>query len=742
MRRVAVLLAVLSSVGTVRAQGTKADYERAARLGTELPDGIRDLPGPPQWIDGGPRFWYGVRRKDGYEYIAVDPILNTKAPAFDAKKLAAALAAGSGEKVEATELPIDRLRLDGNSVRFRAFDEFMKFDGASGTLTKEKGPPPRGKKLAPHPDSQRSPYSGDPISPDGKWEASVEDFNLTVKNRDTDDVVLATKDGAEKDFYESEFFWSPDSSKLFVFQVLAAKAGQIHLVESAPGDRFLPKVHKLAQPKPGDKLNRRVPRLFHPADDVEVPIDAEPFANPHDLSHVHWDADSNRVTLLNNPRGHASLTLESIDAYDGRVKPVFVETSKTFVDYNGKLYLHPFDETGELIWMSERDGWNHLYLMDSATGLVKNKITKGEWVVRRVDRMDAADRKIWFWAHGVRPGQDPYHLHYCRCDLDGRNLVVLTAGDGTHEVWISPDRTYFVDQYSRVDLKPVVELRRMDDGKLVLTLETATAPEYDLAFGRRNPERFVAKGRDGKTDIHGVIYRPSNFDPKKSYPVVQEIYAGPTHFWVPKRFRAWNDSIQPLVETGVIGVVIDGMGSNWRSKAFHDVCWKNLSDAGFPDSIAWLRAAAAKYPELDLNRVGIFGSSAGGRNAVRALIDRHDFYKVAVADCGNHDDRLFHQWYGELWMGYPVNLHYYFQSNITQAHRLEGKLLLTVGELDRNVDPANTLRLVDALSKADKDFEMYVAPGHAHGAVLSPAVSRRQTDFFVRHLLGVEPRAK
>jgi dipeptidyl aminopeptidase/acylaminoacyl peptidase len=259
--------------------------------------------------------------------------------------------------------------------------------------------------------------------------------------------------------------------------------------------------------------------------------------------------------------------------------------------------------------------------------------------------------------------------------------------------------------------------------------------------GWQFPERFVAKGRDGKTDIYGVIYRPTNFDAKKKYPIVEEIYSGPTEFHVPKRFTAVNDPLQPIVELGFIGVIIDGMGTNWRSKAFHDTCWKNLADGGFPDRIAWLQAAAAKHPEMDSTRVGIYGGSAGGRNALRALIAHNDFYKVAVADSGNHDDRFHNIWYGELWMGHPIGPQYEEQSNVAQASKMKGKLLLIAGELDRNVDPALTMRTADALIKADKDFDMLIVPGGTHCPTSLPYVSRKRMDFFVRHLLGVEPRA-
>jgi dipeptidyl aminopeptidase/acylaminoacyl peptidase len=415
------------------------------------------------------------------------------------------------------------------------------------------------------------------------------------------------------------------------------------------------------------------------------------------------------------------------------------EQSRTFVDYSGKLFTEYLDDTGEIIWMSERDGWNHLYLYDAKAGQVKNQITKGEWVVRGVERVDKEKRQIWFRAGGIRPGQDPYYIHFARVNFDGSGLVVLTEGDGTHNIEFSPDRRFFIDTWSRVDQPPVNDLRRSDDGKWICELEKADWSALVKA-GWQTPERFVAKGRDGGTDIYGIINRPTHFDPKKKYPVIESIYAGPQGAFVPKGFSSLNN-MQSLSELGFIVVQMDGMGTSYRSKKFHDVCWKNLGDAGFPDRILWMKAAAAKYSYMDLTRVGIYGGSAGGQNALGALLAHGDFYKAGVADCGCHDNRMDKIWWNEQWMGWPIGPHYEEQSNVTQAHKLTGKLLLTVGELDKNVDPSSTMQVVNALIKADKDFELIVFPGAGHGAGGSPYGRRRMQDFFVRHLLGVEPRS-
>jgi dipeptidyl aminopeptidase/acylaminoacyl peptidase len=422
----------------------------------------------------------------------------------------------------------------------------------------------------------------------------------------------------------------------------------------------------------------------------------------------------------------------------GEVRTIIEEQSPTFIDYSQKTYLHRLPETDQYLWSSERDGWNHLYLYDARTG-ESRQVTRGKWVVREVDRVDAEKQQVWFRAGGIRPEQDPYHLHYCRVNFDGSGLVILTDGDGTHSIQPSPDGETFVDTYSRVDLPPVTELRSASDGALIAALASADASEL-LSAGWRMPERFVATGRDGETDIWGMILRPTNFDPEKKYPVIEYIYAGPHGAHVPKEFRSHYGQ-QELAELGFILVMIDGMGTNHRGKAFHDVAWKNIADAGFPDRVLWIKAAAGKEPAMDITKVGIYGGSAGGQNAMRALLDHNDFYDAAVADCGCHDNRMDKIWWNEAWMGWPVDKSYEKSSNVVDAHKLEGKLLLVVGEADENVDPSSTLQVVDALIRADKDFEFLLVPGAGHGALGNPYARRRMWDFFVRNLLEVEPRS-
>ncbi|MFK8111629.1 MAG: prolyl oligopeptidase family serine peptidase, partial [Rubripirellula sp.] len=443
--------------------------------------------------------------------------------------------------------------------------------------------------------------------------------------------------------------------------------------------------------------------------------------------------------FLYNQRGHQRLRLISVNAKTAEPRVTIDEASETFICYSSKTFLKRMDATEEAIWMSERDGWNHLYLIDTKTGKMKNRITAGHWVVREVERVDEQARQIYVKVSGIDPDQDPYHLHLIRVDFDGKNLVRLTAGDGDHRWQFAENNEFLIDTYSRVDLPQITELRRADTGELVCELERADATELE-AISWQPPQRFVAKGRDGETNIHGIIVRPTNFDPKRKYPVLEAIYAGPHSSFVPRRFGL-HASLYSMAELGFIVVKIDGMGTSHRSKAFHDVCWQNLGDSGFPDRIAWIKAASEQHSEMDLSRVGIWGGSAGGQSAMRALIAHGDFYHAAVADCGCHDNRVDKIWWNEQWMGYPIASHYQDQSNVTQAHRMQGDLMLIWGELDRNVDPASTMQVIDALVKANKDFEQLIMPGVGHGAAGHPYAKRRQADFFIRKLWGRTPRA-
>ncbi len=432
-----------------------------------------------------------------------------------------------------------------------------------------------------------------------------------------------------------------------------------------------------------------------------------------------------------------------MDARTGAVRHLVDERSRTFIwtthteELNLQL-VNWLQQTDELIYVSEQSGWRQLYLVDAISGTMK-PITHGEWVLRGIEKIDETAREVWFRASGVFPGQDPYLVHFGRVKFDGTGLVFLTEGDGNHAIQFSPDRRFLIDTFSRVDAAPVTELRRASDGGKICRLEEADLSEL-RASGWQPPEVFAAPGRDGKTPIYGIICRPRDFDPARRYPVIEDIYAGPQGSFVPKSFSG-RDRYENYTRQGFIVVKIDGLGTANRSKAFHDVCWKNLKDGGFEDRILWMQAAAKKHPSLDLSRVGIFGTSAGGQNAAAAVLFHPEFYKAAVANCGCHDNRMDKASWNEQWMGYPVGPQYSECSNIDNAGRLRGALFLIVGELDTNVPPESTLRLADALIKAGKDFEFLLVPGADHGVrgPATPYVERRMQDFFVRTLQGATP---
>jgi dipeptidyl aminopeptidase/acylaminoacyl peptidase len=401
-----------------------------------------------------------------------------------------------------------------------------------------------------------------------------------------------------------------------------------------------------------------------------------------------------------------------------------------------KKYRFDVGDGKEVVWMSERDGWNHLYLLDGASGAVRNQITKGAWPVRSVVKVDEPTRQIWFSANGMYPGKDPYFAYYYRINFDGTGLTRLTGdADANHVAAFSSDGKYFVDTYSRIDLAPVSELRLASDGSLVAEIERGDISAL-AAAGWRAPEPFVAAGRDGKTEIYGVIVRPSNFDPAKKYPVIENIYAGPQGSFVPNSFAAFNP-MMAQADLGFIVVQIDGMGTANRSKTFHDVAWKNLGDAGFPDRILWHKAAAAKFPWYDTSRVGIYGTSAGGQNSLGGMLFHPEFYTAAVSAAGCHDNRMDKIWWNEQWMGWPLGPQYSASSNVDNANRLQGHVLLVVGELDTNVDPSSTMQVVNQLIKHDKDFDLLYIPGAGHGAGGAYGEHKR-FDFFVRHLLGMK----
>ncbi|MEI7576819.1 MAG: prolyl oligopeptidase family serine peptidase [Armatimonadota bacterium] len=590
-------------------------------------------------------------------------------------------------------------------------------------------------------------------SPDGKWRITFTDNQANLFDVGTKEKKQLTTDGSAANAYRGPVFWSPDSTSVVFYQVKPEESHPLNIVMTSPPDQFQPKLTSRQYLKPGDKIAQ--PTICaYTLGDVQLSKDQPDMGSKKreiwEIDKERWISDSKFIYRVNY-RGHQRMDLKMLSVQSVEQTAFhswntkILETSKTFIDWTAKSFFEYVPGAKIGIWQSEMSGWSHLYSYDFAHDPSMHAparlrpITRGQWVVRALDRVDEDKRQIWFQASGMDGDQDPYNVHFCRVNFDGTGFTRLTEGNGNHRVSYSPDGAYLLDSYSRPDLAPVHEVRSALTGKKVLDLEVADASELTKA-GFQMPRVFSAKGRDGKTDIWGHVYLPTNFDPAKSYPVVEDIYAGPHSSHVPKNFHTNAGGMQ-MAELGFIVVRIDGMGTSNRSKAFHDVCYQNIVDAGFPDRILWMKSVAREIPQMDLTRVGIYGTSAGGQNTLHALLTQGDFYKVGVADCGCYDNRMDKIWWNEQWMGL-VGPHYEAQSGRTLAKNLRGKLLLLLGEADTNVDPASTYQVIDALIKADKDFDFVVIPNVGHGAVGHPYGKRKLRDFLVKNLLGVEPRWK
>ena len=572
------------------------------------------------------------------------------------------------------------------------------------------------------------------MSPDGKLQIYHKDNNLWMK-QDGQERALTTN-GDSSYYYSAWGSFSADGRYYATVRIKPAPKHYVYYVESSPKDRLEPILHKQEYAKPGDSLNYRVPVIVELATGRVVEPSTELFQHQYQVSAPRWDADNEHVTFEFNERGHKTYRILELSAQTGQVRTLIEEKNDKYINYNRQRRID-LQDGKHIIWTSERDGRHHIYLYDRQKGQLVRQITKGEYYVRDIQYVDEKAGVIYFSACGMNKHEDPYLIHYYKIGLNGKGLVCLTPEEGTHNATFTDDMAYFIDRYSTVTTPPVTVLRSGKDGKILRTLETADIPALEKA-GWKAPEVFVAKGRDGKTDMWGLIQRPSNFDPNKKYPIIEYIYSGPGDQYVPKTFTPWLYYLQNMAELGFIVVQVDAMTTSFRTREFEEVCYKNLKDAGLPDRIAWIKAAAKKYPYMDIDRVGIYGCSAGGQNALAAVLWHGDFYKAAYAACGCHDNRMDKIWWNEQWMGYPVDSSYVECSNVENAYRLERPLMLVVGELDDNVDPASTMQVVNALQKAGKDFELVVIPG-AHHTMGENYGDHKRYDFFVRHLMGVEP---
>ncbi|WP_028350595.1 S9 family peptidase [Bradyrhizobium murdochi] len=722
-----------------------SDYKRAMTIGDQYAKLTTNVSDVPFWLADGESFVYRQTTKGKHQFILVNAATGTKQPAFDHTRLAAALNRASHKDYKADNLPFAGFKMakDAGRITFNIENTRWSCDLVSDACTSNTMPPQAYQyryDRTPPAENNREKTS---VSPDGKWLAYSKNYNLFLRSKDGSRNIPLTWDGSESNYYAlSTLKWSPDSRHLAGYRIRPGHKRQVHYLESSPRDQLQPKHWTMTYPKAGDTLALHQPVLFDIVSRRQIAVDNASFPNPYSLSPILWWKDGRGFTFEFNQRGHQLYRVVEVDASTGQVRSLIDEVSHTFVDYQplvnqprtGKTFRYDVDDGKEIIWASERDGYEHLYLFNGRTGELKNQITRGDWVVRTVYYVDPVKRQIWFGASGMNPAEDPYFVHAYRIDFDGKGLTALTPELANHHIEFSPDGRYYVDLWSRIDAPPRLMLYRASDNAELMQVESAEISEL-VAAGWQPPLSFHAKGRDGETDIWGIIHLPVNFDPNKRYPVVEHIYAGPTRSSVPKSFSAF---VEPLTQLGFIVVQIDGMGTNNRSRAFHDVAWKNLKDGGLPDRILWHKAASAKYPWYDISNLGIFGGSAGGQNAMSALLFHPDFYKVAVASNGSYDNRMDQIWWSEQWMGWPVGIEYSQSSAVDNAFRLQGKLLLIVSETDRIVDPSSTLQLADRLIRAGKYFDWLVVPGADHVAPSSYS-KLKLLDFFVRNILGQEP---
>ncbi len=697
-------------------QGSPADYARSAQLNARFEGLAVDVPDRAAWIGQTDDFWYRrTVRGGGYQFMLVDARTLEKRPAFDHTRLAAAIDLTTGEHHTGTTLPFSEISFSDELAAVRFTADGYDWSCALSTYTCTRTQPAagaRGRGRTPSRDEENpdaTPFEGPwaddnlnvddgtaPVqqvtgqlaeddstrrSPDGTHEAYIDNYNVYVRAAGSHQGTTMTFDGSEGAAYDlRSIVWSPDSRKLAVYRVTPGYRRVVRYVISSPADQVQPKYMERVYAKPGDVLEVREPVLIDVEQAHAVHVDPAMFPNAYQLSRFEWRKDSHAFTFEYNQRGHQAYRVIEVDAERGTPRVVIDEETPTFFDYrpasgnitdSGKKFRYDVADGKEVIWMSERDGWNHLYLYDGATGRVKNQITKGPWAVRAVQHVDEARRQIYFSASGMNPKEDPYFTHYYRINFDGTGLIPFTTGGR------KPHRRVVAGQHvlprHLVPRRPGAGARSCiasTDQRIVMHVEHGDISALEAA-GWRAPDVFVAKGRDGKTDIWGIIFRPTTFDPTKSYPVIENIYAGPQGSFVPKSF-AVNNAMQKLAELGFIVVQIDGMGTSNRSKAFHDVAWKNLGDAGFPDRILWHKAVAAKYPWYDISARGHLRHigrrpECAGRHAVPSGV-----LQGRRVRAGCHDNRMDKIWWNEQWMGWPIGPQYAASSNAVQREQSAG----------------------------------------------------------------------
>jgi dipeptidyl aminopeptidase/acylaminoacyl peptidase len=741
-------------------QLTAEDYARAEKfLGNNTVPLVTGLGFRPTWLDDG-RFWYRTTVANGSAFIVVDPAKRTREPLFDQTRLAAALAASSGGRVEGSRLPFQTFDLskDNRSITVNVQRGRWKCDLQSYTCVAADS------SMA---TDRRAPANSS-LSPDGKLAAYIKDYNLWVRELATGKDNQLTTDGVKDFGYATDnagwihsdrpvLTWSPDSKQIATFQHDGRGVREMYLVATNVG---APKLDAWKYPFPGDSVIFRISRvIIHLLPNggghvlrLNMPPDAHrSTVSDHvncggEICDTQWYPDGSHLAFISSARDHKTAWFRIADARTGEVKTLLEEHATTQI---GDASLpenlwRPLPASNELLWWSQRDNWIHLYLYDLTTGKLKNRITTGDGNVEDIVRVDEKARTIYFMAQGKDPGRDPYFQHLYRIGFDGKGQTLLTPENANHVVSVSPDGKYFVDAYSTPVTPPVTVLRD-PNGKVLQTLEKADISKL-VATGWKPPTPFTVKGRDGKTDIYGLMFTPSKLDSTKKYPIIDYIYPGPQSGSVGSRsFSPARGDHQSLAELGFVVVAIDGMGTPGRSKAFHDTYYGHMGDNTIPDQVAGIRELAQKYTFIDVDKVGIWGHSGGGFATASAMFKFTDFFDVGISESGNHDNRVYEDDWGERYQGLLEKNstggdNYTAESNATYAKNLKGKLMLVHGQMDDNVPAENTQLVVDALVKAGKDFDLIMLPHARHGyGADNNYVMRRRWDYFVKNLQGAEP---
>jgi len=760
--RVGAVMMVFTSVG-VAAQSrtlTASDYAQAERFMSYNTAPLIDHDVQKvSWLDDS-HFWYRDHDSAGDHFVQMDAVSGKVTPLFDQAKLAAALSKATGKPVEASKLPVsDYSVMPDGRLDIAIHDKHYLCDlKNAGVCVAAQGAKDQLKNIGSEPGV---------LSPDKKSEAFIRDWNLWLRDVATGKETQLTTDGVENFGYATDnagwkhtnnaiLEWSPDSSQIATFQQDQRKTGDMYLVTTNVGH---PTLQSWKYPLAGDKNvtmierviikvpTRTVVRLEMPADQHRSTLCDDVSCGPDGgWDDAKWAPDGKTLAFVSTSRYHQHEWFRIADADSGKVRTVFEETAKTYYESGlGSANWAYLPQSHEAVWFSERSNWGQLYLYDLDTGKLKHAITTGDGDVTEMLKVDPVTRNVWFRGVGREKGVNPYYQQLWKVSLDGGQPTLLTPEAADHTVNLSPDNKLFVDAWSTPTEPPVTALRSAADGHTVASIATADISRLKAA-GWVPPVPIMVKARDGKTDLYGMMFKPSNFDPSKKYPVVDYIYPGPQTGSVRGRsFLASRGDNQSLAELGFVVVAIDGMGTPWRSKAFHDTWFANMGDNTLPDQVAGIKELGKRYAWIDLDRVGIWGHSGGGNASTDAMLRYPDFFKVGWSESGNHDNRNYEddwaeKYQGELVVGKDGKSNYDDQANQNHAANLKGHLMLVHGTLDDNVPPYETLLVADALIKANKDFDLLLIPNvhHGYGADTLYA-TRRRWDYFVRNLAGDTP---